>query len=118
MLTSSPVACQLLVNLQLERHRVFAILTSLLDTKIPNIGLIHRSVACAQNLLAGTPDTQIRKQLANEAENAGFVAALVLCIKGLKPGSPGSTDPSVAAILASAVNTLKEFVSQGIAVTI
>ncbi|KAK7007034.1 microfilament motor [Favolaschia claudopus] len=91
-LTDAPGACQGLISLQSERHRVLPILVQLIDpSSAPEIGedellesdpgLIHRGVVCARNLLLGIKDEKTRKQIAKEAGEAGLVRGLMKVVR-------------------------------------
>ncbi|KAK7063972.1 microfilament motor [Favolaschia claudopus] len=104
-LTDAPGACQGLISLQSERHRVLPILVQLIDpSSAPEIGedellesdpgLIHRGVVCARNLLLSLKDEKTRKQIAKEAGEAGLVRGLMKVVRGsleeavLRPAAP------------------------------
>jgi hypothetical protein len=119
-ITMSPRACQLLADLQLERHRVFPILISLVDpteggsdsSEPVNPGLVHRAVVCIRNLFAGIQETQLRKQLALEGDAAGLVRALVDVVKN------GASDRNMRLVLEPIAETLKLLMASGVAITI
>ncbi|KAJ7654816.1 P-loop containing nucleoside triphosphate hydrolase protein [Mycena rosella] len=108
-LTDSPSACEGLIALQFERHRMFPILAQLIDpstappngddeeTLETNPGLVHRGIVCARNVLLSVKDKETRKQIAKEAAEAGLVQGLVNVAKS----SPGE------AILVPAMEALK-----------
>ena len=95
-LTSSPDACQFLLELQNERGRILPILGSLIDpTIVPpsdisdveevqeigsstavDPGLVHRGVVCVRNLFVGIENAAAREELATTAEEIGIVQAL------------------------------------------
>jgi hypothetical protein len=120
-ITMSPKACQILSDLQLERHRVLAIFTSLINPQEgdPSIlspahpGLVHRAVVCVYNLFKGIQDADVRKQVALEGESAGLVRALVSLIKGAN-----AQDPAIAPILEPVATTLKILLSLGVTITV
>ncbi|KAJ7492331.1 microfilament motor [Mycena latifolia] len=108
-LTDAPSACEGLIALQLERHRMLPILAQLIDPSTSpenddaqeimetDPGLIHRGVVCARNVLLSIKDENTRKQIAKEAGEAGLVKGLVNVMKS----SPGD------AILGPAMEALK-----------
>ncbi|KAE9398518.1 hypothetical protein BT96DRAFT_920833 [Gymnopus androsaceus JB14] len=85
-LTSAPSACKALLDIQRERHRVFPILTLLIDPSAAPAddqldnecypGLVHRGVVCACNLLLSAEAETDRKVMRKEAEESGLVKAL------------------------------------------
>ncbi|GBE77230.1 hypothetical protein BKA93DRAFT_785576 [Sparassis latifolia] len=95
--TSSPDACQALLDLQNERHRVLPILGQLVDPTIVSTddnesedadieakadpGLVHRGAVCVRNFFLAIEDSAAHKQLATEAERVGLVRALVGVVK-------------------------------------
>ncbi|OBZ80016.1 Protein unc-45 A [Grifola frondosa] len=97
-LTSSPDACETLLELQRERHRVLPILGRLIDPSIVSApegdddnevveiggeadpGLIHRGVICVRNLFLGVGDASAQ-ELAMDADHVGLVRALVETVK-------------------------------------
>lgn len=90
--TASPSACQSLLALQFERHRVFPILAQLIDPTVTadaaemadadsNPGLVHRGVICSRNILLSISEEGVRKQASKEAQDGGLVTAMVNLIK-------------------------------------
>ncbi|KAI0931548.1 hypothetical protein AcV5_004991 [Taiwanofungus camphoratus] len=125
-LTSSPDACQSLVELQRERHRALSILGSLINPSIctpeeellevdsspkPSPGLTHRGVVCIRNTFFGTRDTSARKELAAEADRTGLVQALVSVVKDC---SGDGSSP----VLRPTAEALKWLLENGIQVTV
>ncbi|KAJ7751188.1 microfilament motor [Mycena maculata] len=108
-LTDAPSACEGLVALQLERHRMLPILAQLIDPSTSpendddeesvesDPGLVHRGIVCARNVLLSIKDETIRKQIAKEATEAGLVQGLVNVVKS----SPGD------AVLVPSMEALK-----------
>ncbi|KAJ7459154.1 ARM repeat-containing protein [Mycena galericulata] len=95
-LTDAPSACEGLVALQLERHRMLPILAQLIDPSTcpendddesvqTDPGLVHRGIVCARNVLLSIKDQEVRKQIAKEAGEAGLVQGLANVVKS----SPG-----------------------------
>ncbi|KAF8215889.1 microfilament motor [Mycena galopus ATCC 62051] len=91
-LTDAPSACEGLIALQLERHRMLPILAQLIDPSAAprnddeeimegDPGLVHRGIVCARNVLLSIQDEKIRKQMAKEAVEAGLVQGLVNVVK-------------------------------------
>ncbi|KAK7465457.1 SWI5-dependent HO expression protein 4 [Stygiomarasmius scandens] len=111
-LTTAPGACQALLSLQLERHRVFPILTLLIDPScapkeedetLPdsNAGLVHRGAVIAANFFPTCKDADTRKIVYQEASDAGLVKALENVAKQSKQAN-------VAQTAASALKSLTE----------
>ncbi|KAJ6520122.1 ARM repeat-containing protein [Mycena sanguinolenta] len=107
-LTDAPSACEGLMALQRERHRMLPILAQLIDPSTAphdddeeimtgDPGLVHRGIVCARNILLSIQDEATRKQIAKEAGEAGLVQALVNVVKS----SPGE------AVLRPAIEALK-----------
>jgi hypothetical protein len=108
-LTDAPSACEGLVALQLERHRMLPILAQLIDPSTcpqnddeegsmeSDPGLVHRGIVCARNVLLSIQNEKTRKQIAKEAGEAGLVQGLVNVVKS----SPGE------AVLRPAMEALK-----------
>lgn len=109
-LTSSPDACEFLLELQRDKGRVLHILGQLIDPSIqPKIveveddedvdqsdrtlesdpGLVHRGVVCVRNFLVGV-DVAPRKDLAMAAQEIGLTATLIQLFRGgaSNPGNP------------------------------
>ena len=88
-LTSASKACHALVMLQLERHRVFPIITRLIDPSVSdhdqatddepkvNSGLRHRGIICTRNIFLNISDKSLRPKMIKEAEEAQLIQALV-----------------------------------------
>ncbi|KAF5368393.1 hypothetical protein D9758_002196 [Tetrapyrgos nigripes] len=107
-LCSAPGACQALLSLQKERHRVLPILTLLIDPScapkeedetLPEShpGLVHRGIVCACKFLLSIEDMGTRKTIVQEAKDAGLVKALENVVKQIK----------AAEIVQPALQTLK-----------
>ncbi|KZT08697.1 ARM repeat-containing protein [Laetiporus sulphureus 93-53] len=129
ILTSSPDACQILIELQHERHRVLPILGQLIDPSIvtvadqgdeddietsplePDPGLVHRGVICIRNLFDAVQGAAARKEIAIEADKAGVVQALVGVIKK----SPANSNSPV---LQPTAGVIKWLLENGIEITI
>ncbi|KAG7099669.1 hypothetical protein E1B28_001494 [Marasmius oreades] len=82
-LLSSPSACNELLSLQLDRHRVLPVLTQLIDPSVipgeeaeSHPGLVHRGVVCARQFMLGISEKENREQMCKEAKEAGLVDAL------------------------------------------
>ncbi|KAJ7040318.1 P-loop containing nucleoside triphosphate hydrolase protein [Mycena alexandri] len=87
-LTDAPSACEALLALQLERHRMLPILAQLIDPSTApehdddeegvegDPGLVHRGIVCARNVILSIQDAKTRKQIAKEAGEAGLVQGL------------------------------------------
>jgi myosin-1 len=112
-LTAAPGACQALVTLQLERHRVIPILAQLIDpsaarshdTRYAEMvenethpGLVHRGIICARNIVLSIGDEESRKRLSKEANETGLSEGLTSIMRAQ------SVD---AAILRATAETLK-----------
>lgn len=128
-LTASPDACESLVELQAERHRVLPILGQLIDPAVvarppgdvedegedeelqTDPGLVHRGIVCIRNLLYGIENKAAQMDTASEANRVGVVRALVLAVKGCaqNPSSP---------ILRPAAEALKWLLEHGVEVTV
>ncbi|KAH7930925.1 hypothetical protein BV22DRAFT_1115754 [Leucogyrophana mollusca] len=100
IVTNAPPACHALLELQLERHRVFPILAQLVDpafnlngenaTDIKgDAGLVHRGVVCLRNMLLNSQDSLPTKSLAEETERSKLVDLFVSVLKG--KGGPYDT---------------------------
>ncbi|KAJ6575419.1 P-loop containing nucleoside triphosphate hydrolase protein [Mycena capillaripes] len=108
-LTDAPSACEALIALQRERHRMLPILAQLIDPSTApenddedgsmesDPGLVHRGIVCARNILLNIQDEETRKEIAKEAREAGLVQGLVNVVKS----SPGE------AVLRPAMEALK-----------
>ncbi|KAF8846097.1 ARM repeat-containing protein, partial [Paxillus ammoniavirescens] len=96
-LTSSPTACDGILELQTEYHRAFLILAQLIDPGVQhgddlaegedsNIksdpGLVHRGVVCIRNILLNPQTPLPRPALVEEVENAGLVGVFERLLKG------------------------------------
>ncbi|KAF5388510.1 hypothetical protein D9757_004711 [Collybiopsis confluens] len=89
-LTSAPSACEALLEIQRERHRVLSIFTLLIDPSAapedeqidaePHPGLAHRGVVCVCNFLLNTGEPN-RLFIKEEAEKSGLVKALESTMK-------------------------------------
>lgn len=105
--TSSPSACEAVLELQHERKRVLPILAQLIDpSSTPSQedeevveteteadpGLVHRGVICTRNILLSVSDATAKQRLAAEAAEAGLVQALAKIINGKN----GDINPEVA----------------------
>ncbi|KAH9923665.1 armadillo-type protein [Fomitopsis serialis] len=111
-LTTSPDACQSLLELQRERKRVLPVLGNLAEVNgddddeeksvAPHPGLVHRGVVCIRNLFLS---------LATEAERVGIVRALV----GVVQASSANLD---APALRPTAETLKWLLESGIQITV
>lgn len=128
-LTSSPDACQMLVELQREKKRVLRILGQLVDTSVggqqeeddkddgnestnpteSDPGLVHRGVVCIRNLLANV-NPPARKEVAGEAERIGLVAALIRTVA--QESNPNSV------VMRPAVEALKSIMGTGITISV
>jgi len=95
-LTAAAGACQVLVTLQLKRHRVLPILAQLIDplaarsydTNHAEVaeyethpGLVHRGVICARNIVLNIGDEGSRRRLAKEAKDTGLLQGLTNIVK-------------------------------------
>ncbi|RDB28985.1 Protein unc-45 A [Hypsizygus marmoreus] len=93
-LSSAPSACQALVAIQSERHRVLPILSQLIDPSPARSddseegvnsevdpGLIHRAVICTRNIFLSISDKVLQKKLSEEAEEAGLTQALLKFVR-------------------------------------
>ncbi|KAL0951616.1 hypothetical protein HGRIS_008297 [Hohenbuehelia grisea] len=89
--TISEIACQHLVQLQLEKNRVLPILTQLIDATVvgdddkdakPHPGLIHRGVICVRNLLLSIKDSATKPEIIAQADAAGLTKALQKTLEG------------------------------------
>ncbi|GJE89582.1 UNC45-central domain-containing protein [Phanerochaete sordida] len=124
MLTSAPHACQLLLELEREKHKTLSVLGQLIDPSIkipyegeedepeereisaPDPGLVHRGAAVVRNWLAGV-DTAARKELGEQAQEIGLGQALVRLFRA-GGGSPA---------LMPAAEALKLMLDAGVPVT-
>lgn len=130
MLTSERNACQLLLELEREKHRALAVLGQLIDPAIQiprdeqdeeedaeddaapsaaDPGLVHRGAACVRNLLAGV-DAAARKELGERAQEIGLAQALVRVFR------TGTSNPNNPALVPAA-EALKFILDSGVAVT-
>ena len=129
--TSSPHACQSLLELQREKHRALPILGQLIDPsiKVPrdseddddveeirtpgtadqDPGLVHRGVVCVRNLFAAL-DASVLKSLGEEAQAIGLVQALVQVFRrgASNPGNP---------IVRPAAEALKALMESGLSIS-
>lgn len=120
-LTSSPVACDFLVELQRERSRILPIFGSLIDPSIvppsdvstveeagerdqSDPGLIHRGAVCLRNFFAGIQDVEARQEMSKDAQRIGIVRALA---KVFKDNSADRSSPVLRPI-AEALKILME----------
>ncbi|KAK7695051.1 hypothetical protein QCA50_002240 [Cerrena zonata] len=128
-LTASPEACQLLLELQQEKHRILPILAQLIDpTIVPppdesaeevieeirsptqgDPGLVHRGVVCIRNFFVGVVDMAARKELTLEAQQLGLVKALAQVFREY------SADRS-APVLRPAAEALKSMMECGVSI--
>jgi hypothetical protein len=86
-LTCMPNACQNLLSLQTERHRVFPVLTLLIEPSAVSepgaeqvqrdVGLVHRGVVCVHNLAIYIKDNGIGEEIKKDAIGSGLVKALL-----------------------------------------
>jgi hypothetical protein len=96
-LTAASGACQALVALQLERHRVIRILAQLIDpsaarrhdTQYAEVveneshpGLVHRGIICTRNIVLSVGDEETRKRLSKEANETGLLEGLTDIMRG------------------------------------
>lgn len=129
-LTGSPEACQSLLELQQERHRVLPILAQLVDpTIVPppeesakevveeirsptqgDPGLVHRGLVCIRNFFAGVEDVAARKELAVEAQQLGLVKALAQVFREY------STTDRSAPVLRPTAEALKSIMECGVSI--
>ncbi|EPS96687.1 hypothetical protein FOMPIDRAFT_1167238 [Fomitopsis schrenkii] len=128
-LTTSPHACQCLLELQQERRRVLPVLGNLVDPSVPTTeeeagstdgepnvdkpdpGLVHRGVVCIRNLFLSVRESAARTQLAGEVERVGIVKALVGVVQA------ASATPDSPALRPTA-EALKWLLESGIQITI
>ncbi|PCH34316.1 hypothetical protein WOLCODRAFT_135637 [Wolfiporia cocos MD-104 SS10] len=130
VVSASPDACELLLELQRERHRVLPILGQLIDPGVVSPppagddvepdddeerespvspGLVHRGVVCILNLFMVVREPAKRTELATEADRIGIVRALVGVVKSSPSNSPA---------LRPAAEAIKWLLGSGIEVTI
>ncbi|KZT73345.1 ARM repeat-containing protein [Daedalea quercina L-15889] len=124
-LTTSPDACQSLLELQRERKRVLPVLGNLVDPSISttgegaddedaeqraDAGLAHRGVVCIRNIFLSVKDSITRTELATEAERAGIVRALVGVVQASSTNSEGPA-------LRPAAEVLKWLLESGVQIT-
>jgi protein unc-45 len=127
-LTSSPYACEFLLELHKEKGRVLPILGRLIDPSIqPKIveveedavdesdrtleadpGLVHRGVVCVRNFFMGV-ELKSRKNLAVAAQEIGLTGALIDVFRS------SSNDPN-SPIARPAAEALKAMMDTGISV--
>ncbi|KAI0640044.1 ARM repeat-containing protein [Trametes polyzona] len=130
-LTASPEACESLVELQNERHRVLPILGQLVDPSVvarppgdendgddddeeelpTDPGLVHRGIVCIRNLLHGIQNKAAQMEIASEANRVGIVRALVLAVKGC---AQNTNSP----ILRPAAEALKWLLEHGVEIPV
>jgi hypothetical protein len=118
-ITMSFRACQVLADLQLERHRVLPVLVSLIDPaqgdadapQAAHPGLVHRVVLCVRNLFEGIQEPKLRKQIAQEGEDAGLVLALVRVLKN------ATSDTSLRPAMEPTAEILRTLMALGVAIT-
>jgi hypothetical protein len=120
-ITSSPNACKALLDLQMDRHRVFPILAQLVNParatdeiagskdSVVNAGLVHRGIICVRNLIGCLDDSSLRS-LVPDAQSSGLVASLVGVVKS-------NAASSNMTILQPAAETLKLLLDAGASVT-
>lgn len=125
MLTSESNACQIILELEREKHTAIAILGQLVDPSIhvpredddddeedhgsdssPDAGLAHRGVTCIRNLLAGV-DATARRELGERVQQIRLLQALVRLFRS------GSDNPSNPALVPAA-ESLKLLLDSGI----
>ncbi|KAJ7070755.1 microfilament motor [Mycena amicta] len=100
-LTEAPTACEAMLDLQRERHRVLPILAQLVDPSAchnedeaedrsmeGDPGLVHRGIVCARNIVLSIKDDGARKEIAREATEVGLVQGLVNVVKGSPTQAP------------------------------
>lgn len=114
--TSASTACQAVFEIQLDRHRAFAIIARLIDPSVTleddglddneeagNPGLVHRGVVCLRHIL--DPQYALpRISLAEEVEKAGLVNVMAKLLKG----ELGSFDTAVTTPAAEVLRYLLE----------
>ncbi|KAK7058468.1 SWI5-dependent HO expression protein 4 [Paramarasmius palmivorus] len=105
-LLSLPKACQELLSLQQERHRVLPILTQLIDPSSAtdgepasetHPGLVHRGVICTRHFILGIENNADLDVIRKEAQEAGLVSALGKIVKDSSVG-PEIVRPAVEAL--------------------
>ena len=130
MLTSESNACQIILELEREKHTAIAILGQLVDPSIhvpreeddegseegsdsdlsSDPGLVHRGVTCVRNVLAGA-DATARRELGERAQQIGLLQTLVRLFRS---GGGNSNNPA----LVPAAEALKLMLDSGITLTI
>ncbi|KAI0354586.1 ARM repeat-containing protein [Trametes cingulata] len=129
-LTASPEACESLLELQNERHRVLPILGQLINPTVvqrppgdededeeeeqesrTDPGLVHRGVVCVRNFYHGIKNKAAEMEIASESNRIGLVRALVLAMKdcGVNTNSP---------VLWPAAESLKWLLGHGVEVAV
>ncbi|KIJ06894.1 hypothetical protein PAXINDRAFT_19904 [Paxillus involutus ATCC 200175] len=121
-LTSSPTACDGILELQTEYHRAFLILAQLIDPGVhhgddvaegedsiqkSDPGLVHRGVVCIRNVLLNPQSSLPRPALAEEVENAGLLGVFERLLKG----ELGSFSEAILPPAAEVTNKLVELFS-------
>ncbi|PPR01934.1 hypothetical protein CVT24_001274 [Panaeolus cyanescens] len=110
-LTTLPSACHSLIDLQLDRHKMFTILAQMIappqqegsnTPPEPNSGLVQRAVFCVDNIFKHVPSEK-KTQVIKEANDSQLLQALTTLVKN---GNSAGANPQ---IIAQAVNTLKTF---------
>ncbi len=107
VLSGSPTACQLLIILEFENHRVFPVLRQLIDPDgdsdepaLQTAGQVHRGVVCIRNIFVNSSDGSLRQKLGEAAQQQQLVPALTNIIKGANDGTlPGAVLQPVAEAL-------------------
>jgi hypothetical protein len=119
VVTSSSVACQLLMMVELEQHHhVLSVFKQLIDpiesgasNTTYNHGLLHRGIVCVHKLLLNVAG-DVKQDVAREAEKHGLVNSLVCVVKSSQ--SSGISE----SILRPALEALKCLLDAGISVTL
>ncbi|KAI0368839.1 ARM repeat-containing protein [Pilatotrama ljubarskyi] len=129
-LTASPEACESLLELQNERHRVLPILGQLINPAVVarppgdedddhdaeqeshiDPGLVHRGVVCVRNFFQGIKNKEAAREIASESSRIGLVSGLVLAMKDCG----GNTNSPV---LWAAAESLKWLLGHGVEVPV
>ncbi|KLO15040.1 hypothetical protein SCHPADRAFT_996148 [Schizopora paradoxa] len=115
VLSGSPIACQFLVILEFENHRVFPVLRQLIDPDGDSdqpaqqaAGLVHRGVVCTRNIFVNSSDESLRRKIGEAAEKQQLVPALTKILKGANSGT------WTGAILQPAAEALKWLMDAGV----
>ncbi|KAF9055862.1 ARM repeat-containing protein [Panaeolus papilionaceus] len=112
-LTTLPSACHSLIDLQLERHKLFSILAQMVapspqeGSNSPveiNPGLVQRAVFCVNNIFKHVP-LEKKQQVNKEANDSQLLVALFTLVKN---ANTNGIDPQ---ILGQAVDAVKTFSS-------